>query len=127
MIQEAFSELEPLVRTKRACWLLGLPRATHYRGLRPRESQEPRPRPRPANALSPAERQAVVDALHEPRFCDLPPAQCWARLLDEGTYLGSISTMYRVLRERGESRDRRRTRTHPARHKPELLARQPSD
>jgi hypothetical protein len=45
--------------------------------------------------------------LHQRRFWDLPPAQVWARLLDEGTYLASISTMYRLLRAHGESRDRR--------------------
>ena len=75
----------------------------------------------------PAERRQVADILHEPRFCDLAPAQIWARLLDEGVYLASISTMYRVLREQGESRDRRRQRTHPARKKPELLARKPNE
>jgi putative transposase len=68
-----------------------------------------------------------LEVLHQPRFCDLPPAQVWARLLDEGTYLASISTMYRLLRAHGESRDRRRQRTHPATAKPQLLARKPND
>ena len=76
-----------------------------------------------AERAHPAERQQLLEVLHEPRFCDLPPAQVWARLLDEGVYLASISTMYRLLRAHGESRDRRRQRTHPARVKPELLAR----
>jgi putative transposase len=58
---------------------------------------------------------------------ELVPTQVWARLLDEGTYLASISTMYRLLRTHGESRDRRRQRTHPATAKPQLLARKPND
>jgi putative transposase len=66
-----------------------------------------------------------LEVLHQPRFCDLPPAQVWARLLDEGTYLASISTMYRLLGAHGERRDRRRQRTHPATAKPQLLARKP--
>ncbi len=126
MIDAAFAELRPLVRTQRACQLLGKPRATHYRRLNPppRRPREPRT---PANALSPAERRAVLDALHRPEHADLPPAQVWARLLDEGTYLASVSTMYRLLRDSGESRDRRRQRTHPARAKPQLLARRPNE
>jgi len=125
--EAAFVELRPLVKTKRACQLLGKPRATHYRRLRPGAVRERRPRPTPPNALSPAERQAVLDALHRPEHADLPPAQVWARLIDEGTYPASISTMYRLLRQVGESRDRRRQRTHPARTKPQLLASAPNE
>lgn len=127
MTEAAFVELRPLVKTKRACQLLGKPRATHYRRLRPGAVRERRPRPTPPNALSPAERQAVLDALHRPEHADLPPAQVWARLIDEGTYLASISTMYRLLGEVGENRDRRRQRTHPARTKPQLLASAPNE
>ena len=58
-------------------------------------------------ALAPAERQAILDVLHSVRFADLAPDEVWAVLLDEGTYLGSVSTCYRVLREAGESRERR--------------------
>src|SRR5215213_8657826 len=107
--------------------LVGLPRASLYRRRRPAVSPTSRPRPAPPNALTPAERQQLLEVLHERRFCDLPPAQVWARLLDEGTYLASISTMYRLLRAHGESRDRRRQRTHPARVKPQLLAGKPND
>lgn len=127
MIDAAFGELRPLVKTRRACQLVGKPRATHYRRLRPGAVGERRPPPAPANALSATERQAVLGALHRPGHADLPPAQVWARLLDEGTYLASVSTMYRLLRRSGESRDRRRQRTHPARTKPQLLARQPNE
>ncbi len=127
MIDATFAELVPLVRTRRACGLLGKSHATHYRRLKPRPTASPSPRPAPPNALTPGERQAVLDALHHPDHADLPPAQVWARLLDAGTYLASISTMYRLLRETGENRDRRRQRTHPARTKPQLLATTPND
>ena len=127
MIDDAFTELAPLVRTRRACRLLGKSHASHYRRLKPRSTRPSSPRATPANALSAAERQAVLDALHQPVHADLPPGQVWARLLDDGTYLASISTMYRLLRETGESRDRRRQRAHPARTKPQLLATKPND
>ena len=127
MTEAAFTELRPLVSIKWACALVGKPRGTCYRRLHTRPAGERRRRSAPANTLHPAERRQVADILHEPRFCDLAPAQIWARLLDEGVYLASISTMYRVLREQGESRDRRRQRTHPARKKPELLARKPNE
>jgi putative transposase len=65
-----------------------------------------------------------LEVLHQRRCCDLPPAQVWARLLDDGVYLASISTRYRLLRAHGQSRDRRRQRTHPARVKPQLPGRQ---
>ena len=60
------------------------------------------------------------------RFADLAPDEVWATLLDEGTYLGSVSTYYRVLREAGESRERRAQATHPAAVKPELVATGPN-
>ena len=63
--------------------------------------------------------------LHAERFWDQAPASVYATLLDEGVYLASVSTMYRLLRARGETGDRRRHATHPARVKPELLATAP--
>jgi putative transposase len=63
--------------------------------------------------------------LRSEEYCDLAPAQIWARLLDDGTYLCSISTMYRLLALTGENRERRRQRVHPAKKKPELIARKP--
>jgi putative transposase len=77
-------------------------------------------------ALAAAERAAILDALHSERFADLAPDEVWATLLDKGTYLGSVSTYYRVLREAGESRERRRQATHPAAVKPELAATGPN-
>lgn len=109
-----------------ACALLGASRATLYRRRRPPLLGPPAPRPAPINKLSEAERQRILTLLRSEEYCDLAPAQIWARLLDDGIYLCSISTMYRLLRAAGESRERRRQRTHPARKKPELIARRPN-
>jgi putative transposase len=77
-------------------------------------------------ALAAAERQAILEVLHSARFTDTAPAEAWATLLDEGTYLGSVSTYYRILRQAGESRERRAQATHPAAIKPELAATGPN-
>src|SRR4029453_4874668 len=82
-----------------------------------------RPQPR---ALSETERAAILAELHSERFVDTSPTEVWATLLDEGRYLGSISTFYRLLRPTGESRGGRRGGTHPATVKPELVAYQPN-
>jgi putative transposase len=64
--------------------------------------------------------------LHAERFWDAAPASVYAALLDEGAYLASVSTMYRLLRACGETGDRRRHASHPARVKPELVATKPN-
>lgn len=64
----------------------------------------------------------VVETLNSERFCDEAPAQVWATLLDEGTYLCSISAMYRILRARQQVRERRRQARRPPNVKPELVA-----
>jgi len=74
-----------------------------------------------------SERQEVLEALHSSRFVDAAPAQVWATLLDEGAYLGSESTMYRLLRAHGEVTERRRQATHPPRAIPELMASRPNE
>jgi putative transposase len=79
-----------------------------------------------SNALSGAERQAVLTVLRSAEYCDLAPAQVWAKLLDDGVYYCSIRTMYRLLAVAGENRERRRQRTHPANKKPEMLATAPN-
>ncbi len=85
---------------------LGLPPSSLYRKKRRREQPavEARPRPPSPRALSPAEREAVVEVLHSQQFIDKAPAAVWAELLDEGRYLCSIRTMYRILAERLEVR-----------------------
>lgn len=80
-----------------------------------------------ANQLSQAERSVILETLDSERFADLAPAQVYAQLLDEGRYLCSVSTMYRLLRANGEVRERRRLARHPEYHKPELLATGPRE
>jgi putative transposase len=126
VIDEHFDELEAHTSTAQACRLLGRPRATHYRHRQAPTLGPPAPRPTPPNALSEAERQHVLSVLRSPEYCDLAPAQVWARLLDDGIYLCSISTMYRLLAIAGENRERRRQRTHPAKKRPELMAKAPN-
>jgi len=83
-------------------------------------------RPSPARALSPDERTIVRGVLHSTRFQDCAPAAIQATLLDEGQYLCSTRTMYRVLEQDGSTRERRDQLTHPAYRKPELLATAPN-
>jgi putative transposase len=130
---EAVLELAPVVGTVAACAAIGRSRATHYR----RHRQSPPP-PRPPRvphrdraqpgALSAAERAQVLAVLHSDRFVDAAPAQVWATLLDEGVYLASESTFYRLLRGvHGDVRERRSQATHPATVKPELIATKPNE
>lgn len=126
MIDAHFDEVEAHTSTAGACRLLGRSRATHYRRRQPPTLGPPVPRPTPPNALSEPERQQVLSVLRSQEYCDLAPAQVWARLLDDGIYLCSISTMHRLLAIAGENRERRRQRTHPAKKKPELMASAPN-
>ena len=89
----------------------------------PARQRRPQAQPR---ALTEAEQAAVLEVLHSKRFVDAAPATIYATLLDEGVYLCSEATMYRLLRERGETGDRRRHATHPAKVKPELVADAPN-
>jgi putative transposase len=128
-MDETFAELVGAdVDVRRACKLTGRPRSTHYwrRRAKPAVPVQRR-RPAPANALSAAEREQVLALLHDPVFVDKAPAQVWAGLLDDGIYLCSESTMYRILRAAGQSRERRRQATHPSKVKPELVAHQPGE
>jgi putative transposase len=107
-----------------ACAELGLSVRSFERW---RQSGEIRPdgrplatRPEPAHKLTPEERQRILETCHEPRFVDLPPAQIVPQLADEGTYLASESSFYRVLRQARQQHHRGRSRapvkTEPARH-----------
>ncbi len=111
------------------CEALDVPRASFYRQQARNNTNETMPskRPRPENALSEAEQQTVLDVLHAPRFIDLAPAQVYAQLLEEGRYLCSIRTMYRLLDVQGEVRERRAVASHPVYAKPELLATGPNE
>jgi putative transposase len=100
-----------------------VPRASLYRHLRPSEPVTPAaPRPRPPRTLTSAEQQRVLDVLHSERFQDKAPNEVFATLLDEGTYLCSVRTMYRILQQAGEVRERRAQLRHPNYQKPQLLA-----
>ena len=120
----AVEEAVAQIGTAPACDVLGLPRASLYRGRRPAEVA--RPRPTPPRALHPAERQGVLDLLHE-RFVDHAPAQVHATLLDEGTYLCSPRTMYRLLDAAQEIKERRDQVRRPHYAAPELLAMRPNE
>ncbi len=122
MINPLVDQVAEHTSVKRACELLGRPRGSHYRAKQPRPAPEPAPRPTPPNALTETERQHVLEALTGERFADKSVAQTWATLLDEGTYLCSMSTMHRILRENRCAGERRRQATHPPRTKPELVA-----
>ena len=123
---EAAEELAGRIgQTAEACEALGVARSTLYR-RRQSATSKPKRRPRPHRALDETEREEVLGALHCERFVDKAPAQVWATLLDEGTYLCSIRTMYRILEEHGEVRERRNQRRHPNYTKPELLAEAPN-
>ena len=128
MIDDAIKELTPTVGVRAACAAVGESRARHYRRHRkspapPRPERVVTPQPR---ALTEAEREEVREVLNSPDHVDEAPATVYAKLLDEGVYLASVPTMYRILREHDEVGDRRRHATHPARVKPELVATRPN-
>jgi putative transposase len=127
MIEQTVQEITPLVGMRPACRALGAAPATIYRRRRPPQPRPQRPRPLSARALSQSERAAVLELLHCERFVDCSPAQVWATLLDEGRYLASERTMYRLLQGNGEVRERRDQLTHPGYAKPELLAERPNE
>jgi len=124
---DAAEKLAPEVGTAAACRQMGVSRATFYRRRKPRpvavedcsEGRHPR-------SLSDEERREVLDELHADRFADKAPATVYATLLDEGTYHCSIRTMYRILHECQEVRERRNQLRHPKYQKPELLATAPN-
>jgi len=128
MIERTVEELTPIIGTRPACRAVGASVATIYRRRRPPEPRPPRPRPAPARALSQDEQERVLEVLHSERFVDVSPEETWATLLDEGTYLCSTRTMYRILdAHHGGVRERRNQLTHPAYAKPELLATRPNE
>ena len=129
----AARELTPALGVGAACGAMGL-----WRGAPARQKAyarrctimgPPKPRaPRPGAplALDAHERQVLLDTLNSERFADTAPAAVHATLLGEGTYIGSVRTMYRLLVADGSSRERRNQLTHPAYAKPELLATAPN-
>lgn len=123
---EAAQQLASSVGLAAACQALGVSRASLYRRRRRPDQPVPAARPRPPRALSLQERQTVLDTLHAQRFVDQAPAEVYATLLDEQTYLCSIRTMYRILEHATEVHERRDQLRHPQYHKPQLVATAPN-
>lgn len=121
----AVGQLGAEVSIVTACQALEVTRATYYR-RRCEPKRELRARPKPPRSLTPTEQQQVLDVLHTERFIDKAPTQVYATLLDEGTYLCSTRTMYRILAAKHEVRERRDQLRHPQYRKPELLATGPN-
>ena len=121
-------EHRPQLGAAPLCQALDVPRASFYRQQSPKTTTAMvvtrRP---PEHALSQAEQQTVLATLHEPRFVDLAPPQVYAQLLEEGRYLCSIRTMYRLLAAHEEVRERRAVASHVVYTKPELLATRPNE
>ena len=125
MIEACFCAIEPMLGTRAACAAVGRSPATHYRRQTPPKPAPTAERPAPPNKLTDAERARILEVLRSERFVDLSPAQVFHILLDEGTYLASVSSYYRLLRAAGEVRERRRQASHPPRVRPELVAHRP--
>ncbi len=120
-------ERPKIVPLERACKAVGLPRASYYRRLKPSLGCRPvidRSTPR---KLSQSERERIIAVLHEPEFVDQPPAEIHAKLLDQGIYLASVRTMYRLLESLDSSKERRRQRPPHRYEKPVLLATKPNE
>ncbi len=119
------SEHRALYSVPSICAGLGIGRASFYRWQRPSlpavtERMHPR-------ALSVNERDQVLGVLNSERFCDQAPGEVYATLLDEGRYLCSERSMYRILAEHQQVRERRDQRRHPCYQAPELIASRPNE
>ena len=112
-----------------ACRVLGVAHTTYYRHKRPLrvgKITSPQPCRVPGRGLTQDEQQKVISDLNSDRFKDMAPPQVYSILLDEGVFHCSISTMYRLLRKRGEINERRKQRSHVPAQRPELLATGPN-
>ena len=123
---EAIATIAPEVGARPACSALGIPRANYYRSRQVRSPRPAQKRSSPRRALSAPERQGVLEVLHSERFVDSSPHQVHATLLEEGTWLCSTRTMYRLLGAAGEARERRNQLRHPHYPRPELVATGPN-
>jgi transposase InsO family protein len=121
----AFTELGTVVTRRVAAGLTGVSRATAHRRTAAGPPRQAGVRPAPANRLDAGERARILAVLNSDRFVDATPVEVFATLLDEGVYLASVATLYRVLRENRQVVERRRQARHPARQRPELTATAP--
>lgn len=124
---KAVDELTPTIGMRPSCGVVGISPATVYRHRSPRLPKPKPARSRSHRALSEPERDAVLDQLHSDRFVDWSPGAVHAALLDEGRYLASERTMYRLLAGQDEVSERRRQLTHPNYARPELIAAAPNE
>lgn len=118
-------ELKKTTTTTEACDCLGVPRSTHYRKQRPRVANADLPKPHPSSVTE-AEKVSIVSELTSDRFCDLAVPQIYTALLDEGRFLCSVSTMYRLLHATNMLVERRRQVSRSHHPRPELLATGPN-
>jgi putative transposase len=118
----ACQELAADVGTVDACKSLDISRPTYYRRMGSPLESKSADRPAPPRALSSIEKKEVLNVLHTDRFVDKAPREVYATLLDEGTYHCSVRSIYRILKEAGEVRERRNQARHPKYQAPELLA-----
>lgn len=125
---EAVETSKAEIGVKPACDALGLSRARYYRHKASPGEAKPSTAAAAASprALKPEERQQVLDCMHSERFMDQAPREIYASLLDEGRYLCSVRTMYRILDQENEVKERRNQLRHPVYAKPELLATAPN-
>lgn len=120
----AVLSLDEKVSRKAVCEAVGVSRATVYRRARPRKERTATVPPERSLAI--AEKERVLAVLHEHRFVDRAPEEVFYTLLDEGTYLCSTRTMYRILDEHGEVKERRAIARHPKHAAPQLIATMPN-
>jgi putative transposase len=126
MMLEGVKELAPMVGIAQSCDALGVPRSSFYHAQQPATARAtPQPHPPSPRALSATECAQLREVLNSERFVDRAPRTIYAILLDEGQYLCSWRTMYRILAADAASRERRAQRQHPIYARPELLASAP--
>ena len=125
-MRQTADQLASNTGVKRACAVLGVPRASLYRHREGRKQTVRLARPVSKRALNPQERTHIIEVLNSEGFVDASPRQIWAKQLDEGTYLCSWRSMYRILKANDQVRERRNQLTHPTYQKPELLANGPN-
>ena len=125
---KAIEQHHPTIGTLPLCKAFNIPKASFYRHRKQADNPvEPMLRQRPKHALTTVERQIVSSTLNSPLYVDLAPSQVYTQLLEEGTYLCSTRTMYRVLAANDQVRERRNVARHPVYTKPELLATGPNE
>lgn len=125
---ESVKTLAEITNWSQACKALDVPRVSAYRYWRRKDNPIPRKEPKkPERSLSDFERDQIIELLNSERFVDLAPSEVYATLLDEGKYMCSIRTMYRILGENNLIRERRNQARHIEYAKPELLSTRPNE